>query len=154
MAHEKPRYQNQFVDLIGRRFGLLIVTHRDGTRWACICDCGATTLVHPGDLNRGSARSCGCRSHPRRADATYLTVHERLRTDRGSARQYECSNCASPAFHWAYDHTDPDELMSAYGAYSLNPERYHPYCVPCHKAFDLQIHGVRHGMGSEETRPI
>lgn len=53
------------VDLTGERFGRLSVVERKGYRrgrpaWACLCDCGAETLVAGKDLREGDTKSCGC----------------------------------------------------------------------------------------------
>lgn len=72
------------------------------------------------------------------ADATNRAVHQRLKAQRGKARSYMCTDCACPALHWSYDHTDPDELNDPEkGSYSLDPDRYLPRCASCHKLFDL-----------------
>jgi len=52
-------------DLVGRRYGLLTVVSRAGTRdghalWNCRCDCGGVKAVTTGMLNYGVVRSCGC----------------------------------------------------------------------------------------------
>lgn len=50
----------------GLRFGLLTVTrlsskkYSGGRAYECLCDCGASTLVRPIDLRKGSVVSCGC----------------------------------------------------------------------------------------------
>lgn len=56
----------KFIDLTGRRIGMLTVLERDGSasngnaRWKCICDCGNMTTVN-GDILRGNKiKSCGC----------------------------------------------------------------------------------------------
>lgn len=66
----------------------------------------------------------------------YNASHQRVYRDRGPAKMHACV-CGAPARHWAYDHTDPSELTSAYGPYSADPARYIPLCVPCHKRMDL-----------------
>ncbi len=56
------------VDLVGRRFGRVLVEARDGhigtktrrIRWRCLCDCGGVTYASSASLKRGSVRSCGC----------------------------------------------------------------------------------------------
>lgn len=57
------------VDLVGRRFGRLVVTKRapnkkytDCTRarWACRCDCGRATTVFTTNLTSRQTTSCGC----------------------------------------------------------------------------------------------
>jgi hypothetical protein len=49
------------VDLIGKRFGRLVVTaHAQGRRWSCVCDCGERVVVVGQDLRTGHTKSCGC----------------------------------------------------------------------------------------------
>jgi hypothetical protein len=57
-----------FKDLVGKRFGKLVVVELsrsnyengtgDGTHWKCLCDCGSTTVVQAGNLEK--TMSCGC----------------------------------------------------------------------------------------------
>lgn len=52
-------------DLIGQRFGRLIVLEYHSTRekrayWWCQCDCGKTKIASGLDLKTGSTKSCGC----------------------------------------------------------------------------------------------
>jgi hypothetical protein len=54
-----------FIDLTGKRFGLLTVIERAGikyrqTIWRCKCDCGNETLSSSNSLRDGKAKSCGC----------------------------------------------------------------------------------------------
>lgn len=57
-----PRRQ----DLIGQRFGMLIVTApvadavHGRARWRCVCDCGTPHEVSSNSLKGGNVRSCGC----------------------------------------------------------------------------------------------
>ena len=52
-----------FVDLIGNRFGKLIVSEYNGnSKWKCQCDCGNITFVATSSLNQGLTKSCGCLS--------------------------------------------------------------------------------------------
>jgi hypothetical protein len=51
--------------LDGLRFGKLSVIRRAGSQnnkatWLCVCDCGNTTVSTSGNLNSGTATSCGC----------------------------------------------------------------------------------------------
>ena len=132
----------------GQRFGLLVVIeHQGNARWLCRCDCGAKKQVRSGDLNRGSAQTCGDRRrHWRRETVAYHTLHDRLDEDRGRASEHACVDCGAPAQHWSYDHADLDELVgqnprsTAFGlSYSLKPEHYDPRCVPCHRRFDRRL---------------
>lgn len=68
----------------------------------------------------------------------YVGAHVRVRKQRGSASTYACRHCTKQATQWAYDHTDPNELVDDRGcAYSANPGCYMPLCGSCHKLFDL-----------------
>jgi len=56
------------IDLIGQRFGRLVVLERDSKEnhkdsaayWVCQCDCGNKTIVRTGSLRSGDTKSCGC----------------------------------------------------------------------------------------------
>ncbi len=54
------------IDLIGQRFGRLLVQSRsprtDGRNvfWFCLCACGKLTEVFTGQLRSGMSKSCGC----------------------------------------------------------------------------------------------
>lgn len=82
------------------------------------------------------------------ADRSYPTAHYRVRRDRGPAAAQQCQHCPEPAAEWAYDHTDPDELLGVdHGRrvpYSLDPARYMPLCVDCHRLFDSPRSSRRH----------
>jgi len=52
-------------ELIGKRFGRLLVLRRTEDRWAhrfwtCLCDCGKEVVVRGESLYRGETKSCGC----------------------------------------------------------------------------------------------
>lgn len=55
------------VDLLGKRFGRLIVIGREPNRpkvsdaiWRCTCDCGGENVVRASHLKSGNVSSCGC----------------------------------------------------------------------------------------------
>ena len=53
------------IDLIGRRFGRLVILGPDRRRnghlfWNCKCDCGNEKAINGISLRRGASRSCGC----------------------------------------------------------------------------------------------
>lgn len=58
-------YRN-FEDLIGRRFGKLVVLEYVGTNknrrsiWKCQCDCGIIKNISGHDLKMGKTKSCNC----------------------------------------------------------------------------------------------
>lgn len=61
---------NNRLDLIGQRFGKLVVVEYAGTKtyangnkfslWLCKCDCGRTKIAIGANLKRGTVTSCGC----------------------------------------------------------------------------------------------
>jgi hypothetical protein len=59
-------------DLVGRKFGRLIVVAYVGTTddqhsiWRCRCECGNSASVTAGKLNSGHTQSCGCLQRDRR----------------------------------------------------------------------------------------
>ena len=79
-------------DLVGRRFGMLVVTAYDGRRdgkhfWRCRCDCGRETVVCQSNLQNGHTKSCGCvqrqiyQENMRLVDGTSVTMIEnRMKT--------------------------------------------------------------------------
>lgn len=80
--------------------------------------------------------------HPQwKGDAlSYIGAHHRVWRLRGLASNYECEHCGRKADHWAYDHSDPDALVSNDGMYpySSDPTRYLPLCQSCHVRFDRE----------------
>lgn len=54
-------------DLIGKKYGRLLVLSRDRTSlakrtmWHCLCDCGQPVIVRGSALTTGNTKSCGCR---------------------------------------------------------------------------------------------
>ena len=62
----KNRIAHNRIDLIGRRFGKLVVTKDSGLRksrrpiWDCECDCGNKAKVIGKYLLCGDTKSCGC----------------------------------------------------------------------------------------------
>jgi hypothetical protein len=51
----------KFEDLVGKRFGRLVVEGYMGDgRWWCNCDCGGTAITRTDGLKSGHTKSCGC----------------------------------------------------------------------------------------------
>ena len=77
-------------DLVGQRFGRLVVLARDknSLKWKCLCTCGNTTLVDGSALKRGTA-SCGCfqrewaRAKIKHSARTVARIHELRKRDLG-----------------------------------------------------------------------
>lgn len=57
----------KYFDLIGKRFGNLLVIKRNGsdkhrdTLWETLCDCGKSHTSRGSTLRKGTSISCGCR---------------------------------------------------------------------------------------------
>jgi len=66
VTYPKNRKSRGFKNIIGKRFGMLIVVRligkRDGKNffWECKCDCGNFTTTKSANLNIGKTKSCGC----------------------------------------------------------------------------------------------
>lgn len=58
---------SKLIDLIGKRYGNLVVIEREKNAkggiavWKCLCDCGNTTIVRGNNLKSGGVKSCGCK---------------------------------------------------------------------------------------------
>lgn len=74
------------VDLIGQRFGLIVVVKRASARtaWLGRCDCGTVKVFYSGNLKSGRSGSCGCR-----VPAISEALHLRHGQARGGAKTVE-----------------------------------------------------------------
>ena len=75
------------INLIGQRFGRLMVVRKSNQRtaeggyvWVCKCDCGNEISVKSGNLRSGHTQSCGCYAKDRISEtqATHRNSHFRL----------------------------------------------------------------------------
>lgn len=68
-----------FINLLGQRFGRLLVVERMPNNkrkqavWKCRCECGNEIIVEAGHLRSGHTQSCGCFQRDR--DIEYHTTH-------------------------------------------------------------------------------
>lgn len=65
------RHANNFKDITGQRFGMLVVVSYAGrpdydTRWECACECGVISVKRGGALKSGRTKSCGCNQAPKK----------------------------------------------------------------------------------------
>lgn len=75
------------------------------------------------------------------ATVAYKGAHRRIARLWGKARQYSCISCGEQATDWAYDGTDPNQLVGPNGSsYSLDPIFYMPMCRSCHFTMDRRAH--------------
>lgn len=103
-----------------------------------LCDCGRAGLVRNNRLINGETESCNPCAR-RLPVVSYGGMHKRLARLLGPARRHKCYACGYDADHWAYQHNDEHgELRSLENRpYSLDPTKYTPMCVTCHKEYDL-----------------
>ena len=72
-------------------------------------------------------------------DVGYSGAHMRVKAVKGSASAHSCIDCGSQAKHWSYNHNGRHENEWEGIHYGVDVSDYEPRCVPCHKAFDLEI---------------
>lgn len=84
------------LDLVGQRFGKLVVVSRAETlskgnaRWNCVCDCGGTTTVQGGTIRTGRQLSCGCLQREK------ATKHGMEKTDTYTVWAQMKARCLNP----------------------------------------------------------
>lgn len=103
--HKEAMKKVYFEDLIGQRFGKLVVIDKSISRWnklhwVCKCDCGNETIVSTSGLKSGHTQSCGCfqdeiASNTHFVDLTgkkfgKLTVIKRIENSKTGLVRYEC----------------------------------------------------------------
>lgn len=104
----------KLIDLVGKRFGRLLVVSVDRTRrvgnnlpWNCICDCGAETSVSGQELRLGKTKSCGCyrkeataehnrTDAQRAASAAHNTIHGEYDSPTYKSWRGMIERCANP----------------------------------------------------------
>lgn len=79
-SHHRDPLEEGFVktiDMAGKVFGRLTVTHKDPdspvgeVHWICLCLCGKVHSVYGAFLRKGSVKSCGCLKHDNKASVTH-----------------------------------------------------------------------------------
>ena len=103
----------KIIDLIGQRFGRLVVVDKCGkdkngknTIWLCKCDCGGTTRATSTHLRNGHTQSCGCLAYEKRIKGgmdTRFTVKHNLSRTRlyriWSGMKSRCYNPNAPKYN-------------------------------------------------------
>ncbi len=110
-------------NLIGQRFGRLLVLGDSGKRqgcvvWTCLCTCGNFKEIRGGSMIQGRTRSCGCLSDERRRRTKHghtvgakrtklyqIWKNMRHRCQRGAYPSYHCygGRGISVCEEWQYD---------------------------------------------------
>lgn len=109
--------------------------------------CGRTVPMRR--EQRFCSKSCSATSTTlARGIGSYYGVHNRVKSERGSAAGHTCVDCGRPAEEWSYDGLDPDELTTPEGyRFSVRPEHYVARCRRCHARLDRsgeRNHRARH----------
>lgn len=99
LQKEKVKQYNwQPLDLIGQRFGKLVVLKRienddrGNTRWECRCDCGNILRIRGGALTTGNTKSCGCLSSKGNAEIKQLLQKHNIKYQDEFLIQYKQHN--------------------------------------------------------------
>ena len=96
---------NSRYDLVGKRYGMLVVIKRYHIRqWICKCDCGNMSYPYTGALTRGATRSCGCNRDKAAGISRYTHGHTRNgdHTKAYAAWSNMLTRCTNPKFkQWA-----------------------------------------------------
>lgn len=142
-------------DLLGRRFGKLVVVAFDGVRkqrahWLCRCDCTRTKAISAGHLTQGHASSCGCgrlgvNNHAWNPDRDRLTDRHRakgmLRDWRSAVYErdgYTCRACGVTGAELNAHHLDS---WAAHPARRIYLDNGITLCVWCHEEFHSWMGG-------------
>lgn len=86
-------------DLIGQRFGRLVVVSRASnqgrqTRWSCACDCGGRKVAQSSNLVRGLTASCGCLHREKSSSA--VRTHGKTGTPEFISWMQMRARCSNP----------------------------------------------------------
>ena len=107
-----------FVDLTGRRFGMLeVVRKSDRTKqgdilWECLCDCGNSVLCTTNDLNAGHKLNCGCNPNYK-----FYCVYKHVFPD---GRVYIGKTSKMPLLRWHTGYKSQYEIKQAIEAIGDN----------------------------------
>lgn len=106
------------ADLVGERFGLLVVIARDyppsrRLHWWCGCDCGMTTTVTRANLESGRQISCGC--HGRRMLIVTRAARKKTDAELRATRK---------RVHQRWLDRNPEYISQKYQRDKADPERW------------------------------
>lgn len=83
-------------DLVGRRYGLLVVASYRGNRnWNVVCDCGQESYAKSYNLKNGNTSSCGCQGS-RRTIGSRVKTHGMSKTATWNIWQHMKNRCNNP----------------------------------------------------------
>lgn len=86
----------RLINLVGRRFGRLLVVERDPPhKWVCKCDCGSVVRVFSQNLRRDHTQSCGCIA--RMVGFAVKTIHGQTSTPEFHTWSHIRQRCENPS---------------------------------------------------------
>lgn len=82
------------IDLVGKRFGMLIALEYVGDgKYKCLCDCGQTCVVFGSNLVRNHTKSCGCKKKVDLQGQRFGMLTVISRAERNEKYQYWICRC-------------------------------------------------------------
>lgn len=96
--HRRLSSERAMLDIAGHRYGRLRVlslagvSKTCGSKWACLCDCGAEKVVTAQALQRGATISCGCA----RLDQPGLTSAKFRAKNSAQTQTYRARKASAP----------------------------------------------------------
>ena len=118
------KYLEDVIELIGKRFGRLVVIEKDSTskrtKWICQCDCGNIKSIQQCHLKSGATVSCGC--YQKEKASEYNTTHGKTGhslNNRWCAMKQRCYNpkCKSYKNYGARGITVCDEWLNDFDSF-------------------------------------
>lgn len=89
----------QFVNLIGNRYGRLLIKDYAGknsqkkTQWLCICDCGVEKIISSADIKAEKIVSCGC--HKNESASKRFSTHKLCKSSEYSSWAAMINRCTN-----------------------------------------------------------
>jgi hypothetical protein len=148
----REKAKKNYEDLVGRKFGRLVVIKRVGRKWLCKCECGNETITQSTNMIDGRTTSCGCYAVEVRSGKNNCfwkggvsSINIKKRADAKSRMwsvsvkrrdKYICQKCG-------FKGMPKDNMMRSHHILSFNDhinERTNidngiTFCVKCHKDF-------------------
>ena len=168
---------SQAIDMIGKRFGRLLVIERVDNigleaGWKCICDCGNELVSRGSSLRNGSTLSCGCyrnelsvqrcksrRKYDSPEDCRRVSKVNRKVKLEGYLAEHRtpCLKCGEDR-PWVIDfhHIDPSKKKAAIGTILTRGSlddliEELPKCVSLCRNCHMDFH---HHYGATPTKPV
>lgn len=94
-------------------------------------------------MSRKCSPGCACKKHPK-GPLSYSGAHNRVRSRRGNAADYSCTECGGAARDWALIHEKDGQ----------DPDDYQPMCHRCHFVYDGVAERKRGTVNPHKGEPL